>query len=130
MEWFGVANLAEAQEIASLAAGNRILVLGPALGEERAALVGGGFTPVISDFEEARAYAGLAGKNGVGVHLAVDSGMGRLGVWETEAVELAKAFSASRDDTARASCGNGAKSDFLLAHGPAARPEEVRPRQA
>jgi alanine racemase len=91
VEWFGVANVSEAQEIAGLAAGNRILVLGPALAEERAALVGGGFTPVISDFEEARAYAALSGKSGVGVHLAVDSGMGRLGVWETEAVELAKA---------------------------------------
>ncbi len=91
VEWFGVANLEEAKEIASLASGNAILVLGPALPEERAALVEGGFTPVISDFEEARAYAALGGKAGVGVHLAVDSGMGRLGVWETEAVELAKA---------------------------------------
>ena len=89
--WFGVANVAEAQEIAGLAAGNRILILGPALPEERAAVVKGGFTAVVSDLEEARAYAALGVKGRVGVHLAVDSGMGRLGVWETEAVELARA---------------------------------------
>lgn len=91
VEWFGVANLTEAQEVSRLAPGSRILILGSALPQERQRVVTGGFTPVISNLDEAQAYASFSGSKPVEVHLAVDSGMGRIGIWETEAVELAKA---------------------------------------
>ena len=91
IDWFGVANLTEAQEVATLAPASPILILGSALAEEREGIVAGGFTPVISCLGEAQAYAALGNGRPVDVHLAVDSGMGRIGVWETEAVELAKA---------------------------------------
>ncbi len=91
IDWFGVANLTEAQEVAALAPASPILILGSALAQERSGIVAGGFIPVISCIGEAQAYAALGNGRAVDVHLAVDSGMGRIGVWETEAVELAKA---------------------------------------
>ncbi|MEY5027227.1 MAG: alanine racemase [Verrucomicrobiota bacterium] len=96
VEWFGVACVREAMEIAPQAGGTPILVLGPALPQERHSLLQEGFVPVISDWEEAQAYAALAGPRGVEVHLAIDSGMGRIGVWETEAVELLRACAGLR----------------------------------
>src|SRR6516165_1051110 len=56
VDLFGVANLAEANVIR---AGARapILILGPALPSERPKIVEGGFTPMVSTFEEAAAYA-------------------------------------------------------------------------
>ncbi|MEI6712888.1 MAG: alanine racemase [Verrucomicrobiota bacterium] len=91
VEWFGVANVYEAKEVASIAPGSRILILGPALPEERPLIVSGGFTPIVSDLQEIQAYAALATKTPVELHLAIDTGMGRMGVWETEAVALVKA---------------------------------------
>ena len=90
-EWFGVANVREAREVLRIAPGKRVMILGPALPQERAAVVSGGFCPVISTLDEALAYSQLAGVGGMEVHLAIDSGMGRIGVWESEAVEFARA---------------------------------------
>jgi alanine racemase len=72
-----------------------VLILGPALPSERAAIVEGGFCPVISTLEEASAYEAEALRRGVErfeLHLAVDTGMGRMGVWEEEAVGLIQAI--------------------------------------
>jgi alanine racemase len=97
VDWFGVANLQEA--VCVRRATERmpvpVLILGPALPSERAAIVEGGFCPVISTLEEASAYEAEALRQGVErfeLHLAVDTGMGRMGVWEEEAVGLIQAI--------------------------------------
>lgn len=90
VDWLAVASLDEAREVRGLAPRLPVLILGPALPEERAEVAGEGFVPVVSNFEEALSYASHAGGRPVAVHLAVDTGMGRIGVWETEALALAQ----------------------------------------
>jgi alanine racemase len=97
VDWFGVANLQEAL-LVRRASGRElkpVLILGSALPSERRAIVEAGFCPVISSLEEAAAYDLLAGNLGVDafqIHLAVDTGMGRMGVWEREAEDTARAI--------------------------------------
>src|SRR5689334_20619678 len=86
---FAVANAGEAQTARAAGATKPILMLGPALPEEREALVDGGFIPSVSTVEEARAYAELARADApLPVHFVIDTGMGRIGLWadETEPV--------------------------------------------
>lgn len=98
VEMFGVANVTEARECARHAGGTPILLLGAALPAERRVAVEEGFIPAISSLEEAYAYSALARPEGgrpVRVHLAIDTGMGRMGAWPEEAAQLAKAIAAS-----------------------------------
>lgn len=98
VEMFGVASVAEALQLRRAAPDTPILVLGPALPEEREAMVRHGMIPVISSLEEARAYDALAQALKLAepypVHLKVDTGMGRIGIWHEEAVEAARAIAA------------------------------------
>ncbi len=83
---FGVANLAEALEVVEAGARAPVLVLSPALPSERRAVAVNRFVPMISTEEEAEAYASLAaGGPPLPVHFVVDTGMGRIGLWEHEA---------------------------------------------
>ena len=83
---FGVANLEEATTLrASLL--HPIVILGPALPDERSTIVARGFIPTISTFDEAQAFAS-AGR--VSVNFKIDTGMGRMGVAEAEALALFK----------------------------------------
>ncbi len=86
---FGVANVAEAREVRKHAPDVPVFVLGPALPEERAEIVGSGFIPSISNAEEARAYA-AEGAGKVPVHLVLDTGMGRIGIWQDDALAVIK----------------------------------------
>ena len=89
--WFGVATLTEARELrAHVDAQKPIVILSPALPRERAGVVKAGVTPCVSTLEEALDYDALAGKAGrkLEVHLMVDTGMGRMGIWEVEAIDL------------------------------------------
>lgn len=89
----GVANLAEAQAVqAALGTepGPGIFILGPALPEERPAIVAGGFIPAISTLKEAAAYSALGR---VRLHVAIDTGMGRMGVAEGDALDIAREIS-------------------------------------
>jgi alanine racemase len=91
-EEFAVANVAEAVALSESVDPRRISILGPALPGERAEISARGFVPVVSDWEEAVAYAALGrGREPVCVHFAVDTGMGRIGVWHEEALELGRA---------------------------------------
>ena len=64
-----------------------ILILGPSLPEERAAINAHGFIATVSSCEEARAFE----RNPAGVNFAIDTGMGRMGCWQDDAVtELEK----------------------------------------
>jgi alanine racemase len=94
VDWFGVANLSEAMEIRALSVQKPVMILGPALPSERCGIREGGFVPVVSSVEEARGFAAPRGAAPFGVHLAVDTGMGRIGVWETDALELARQIGA------------------------------------
>lgn len=89
VDWFAVANLHEARRVRALAPGIPVLILSPALPFERADIAGEGFVPIVSSLEEALGFAGCATSNPVAVHLAVDTGMGRVGVDELDAFALA-----------------------------------------
>lgn len=94
VDTFGVANVAEARAMRELAEAHPIFILGPALPEERAEIVERRFLPFVSDLEEARAYAALAGSEPLDVHLKLDTGMGRIGIWQDEALETVRAIRA------------------------------------
>lgn len=93
VEMFGVANLAEALDVAEHALRTPIFILGTALAEERATIVARRFIPAVSSAAEAAAFA----EHGpVKAHLAVDTGMGRMGVWENDALAELRAAIAVR----------------------------------
>ncbi|MGH7936447.1 MAG: alanine racemase, partial [Chthoniobacterales bacterium] len=78
---FGVANVHEAIELQESGIEQPILILGPALPEERVAIVRCGFIASVSSAAETRAFG-----PGVMIDLVVDTGMGRMGCREEEAV--------------------------------------------
>ncbi len=84
---FGVANLEEAIELRGLLPLAPILILAPSLPDERPGVLEHGLMPSISDVAEAQAYSALAGRLGLvaPVHLVIDTGMGRIGMWEEDA---------------------------------------------
>jgi len=87
---YGVANVREARAVRETlgSGGPGVFILGAALPEERAEIVAGGFVPAISSLEEAAAYVKAAGGKRLAVHLAIDTGMGRMGVAEEEAGDV------------------------------------------
>jgi alanine racemase len=93
-EMFGVANVTEAHVVREIDPHTPVFILGPALPEERGEIVAAGFLPTVSDLAEAEAYAAFANGRPVPVHLALDTGMGRIGIWEDDAIEVAKAVAA------------------------------------
>jgi alanine racemase len=87
---FGVANLEEAlvlRERFHLP----VIILGPSLPEEMRTIVERNFIPTISAFEEAQAFD-RTGKTAI--NFKVDTGMGRMGAVEAEAVEIFKRVAA------------------------------------
>jgi alanine racemase len=97
VEMYGVANLREAQAVdAALGTGAGgkpgVFILGPALPGERAGIVAGGFVPAVSSAKEAAAYSALGGGKPVCIHLAIDTGMGRMGVEAADARETVRAI--------------------------------------
>ncbi len=86
---FGVANLREAREVRSVSRKTPVFVLGTVLPCEREAIVREGFIPVVSGVEEALA---LSEFGRVKLHLAIDTGMGRMGVWKDDALATAQAI--------------------------------------
>lgn len=89
-EQFGVATLDEARAVRAAVQDKDILILSPCLPSERTDVVREGFIPVVSSAEEAADYAKLAGEKTVRIHLCIDTGMGRIGVWQDEAVATAR----------------------------------------
>ncbi len=84
---FGVANLNEAREVRAVCTSRPIFILGPALSSEREAIVREGYMPAVSSAAEASSYA----KHGVvKLHLAIDTGMGRMGIWKDDALATAR----------------------------------------
>lgn len=90
VEMFGVANVDEAHEVRRLAPTTPIFILGPALPEERQEIVSAGFTPSVSNVAEARAFSSLGDGKRVRIHVIIDTGMGRIGIWEEEALSVVR----------------------------------------
>jgi len=93
-EQFGVATLDEARAVRDAVPEKEILLLSPCLPAEREAVVREGFIPVVSSTAEAKAYAHLADGKPVRIHLCIDTGMGRIGVWQEDAVTTAQEIAA------------------------------------
>jgi alanine racemase len=83
---FGVANLEEAIALRKELS-HPIIILGPAIPGERSTIVERGFIPTISTFEEAQAFDQLGP---TWINFKVDTGMGRMGVVESEAAVIFK----------------------------------------
>ncbi len=83
---FAVANCEEALELQAAGVKTPLLLLGPALPEEHLTLVKAGFVPSLSSLAEAETFSALGQAIGrrVPVHLVVDTGMGRMGVWQED----------------------------------------------
>lgn len=96
VEMFAVANLAEAREVRDLAPEIPILILGPALPPERADIVAHGFIPAVSTAQEAVAYSALARLKPAPIHVKLDTGMGRIGVWHEDAAALLREIKSLR----------------------------------
>ena len=93
-EQFGVATVGEARAVRAAVLDKDILILSPCLPEEREAAVREGFIPVVSSTAEAKAYARLVQGKPARIHLCVDTGMGRIGVWQDDALKTAQEIAA------------------------------------
>ncbi len=87
---FGVANLAEAAAIRELSPEWPILLLSPLLPDEDRYVIDYDVAATVSSSDEVSRLdaAGRAAGREVTVHLKIDTGMGRLGVWHEEAPTL------------------------------------------
>ncbi len=87
---FAVANLEEAERLREVGTGWPVLVLSALLPGEFAEAVRLGVHPVISTGEELEGFAKAASRQEtvVNVHLKIDTGMGRLGVWYSDFEQL------------------------------------------
>lgn len=90
VDCFAVANVNEAAEIRHLGAGWPILLMSPVLPEEMKALISHDLIATVSTEEECRRLnqLGEQHRQRVRIHLKIDTGMGRLGVWHSEAAGL------------------------------------------
>jgi alanine racemase len=90
VDLFAVANIAEAMTIRELSADWPVLLLSPVLPDEDRYLAQFDLAATVSSVEEAQRFDAVgrtAGKP-VAVHLKIDTGMGRLGVWHPAARAL------------------------------------------
>jgi len=87
VDLFGVANLEEAIALRA-AVPHPIIILGPALPQEVPEIVARKFVPTISSFEEAEQFNRAASSEKVPVNFKVDTGMGRMGAPEPDALTV------------------------------------------
>jgi len=66
------------------------MILGPALPAERSLIAEGGFIPSISTLDEAQEFDRVAQRTPVAINFVIDTGMGRMGVPQAEAMALFK----------------------------------------
>jgi alanine racemase len=87
---FAVANIAEAMTIRELSPDWPILLLGATLPDEDRYLAEFDLTATVSSEGEVERFDALGRKAGktIAVHVKIDTGMGRLGVWHERATEL------------------------------------------
>jgi alanine racemase len=90
VQLFGVANLQEALALREVVP-HPIVILGPAIPEERSMIAERGFIATISSLEEAEPFNQFGP---VAINFKIDTGMGRMGVVEHQAVEVFKKVTA------------------------------------
>lgn len=95
---FAVANVTEAAALRELGPGWPILILSPLLPGEESALVDSDAAATISSEEELNRLeaAGRGAGRALSVHLKIDTGMGRVGVWHEDAAELCQKILAAK----------------------------------
>lgn len=95
----GVANVAEALELRAVGIRLPVMIFGACLRGETAEVVRGGFEAMISTEDEAKWFAAAARRAGrvARVHVKVDTGMGRLGVWHEAAMALIERVARAND---------------------------------
>jgi len=87
VQLYGVANLEEAIALRA-AVPHPIIILGPALPQEHSEIAARKFIPSISTLEEAEDFSQLASEGHTAINFKVDTGMGRMGAPEAEAVAV------------------------------------------
>jgi alanine racemase len=87
VDLFAVANATEGEEIRRAGVETPVLILGPAFSEELSIIVRERFIPTLSTAEEGRRLAELVSGSPLDVHFVFDTGMGRIGLWNGEAIE-------------------------------------------
>ena len=89
-DMFAVANVAEGAQIREIGSGWPILVLSPVLPGEEEALLEYELIATLSTQEEAQRFNQFAKQSGstLPVHIKIDTGMGRAGIWHEEAFTL------------------------------------------
>jgi alanine racemase len=94
---FAVANITEAAQLRELGPGWPILLLSPLLPDEDRYVAEYDLAVTVSTEDEVSRLdaAGRAAGRPIAVHLKVDTGMGRLGVWHEGAPAMARRISAS-----------------------------------
>jgi alanine racemase len=87
---FAVANIAEAAALREIGPGWPILMLSPLLPEEDAYVAEYDLTATVSTSDEVQRFNQLGQSVGrpIAVHLKIDTGMGRVGVWHEQAEKL------------------------------------------
>jgi alanine racemase len=93
---FGVASLGEALELRNGGITRPVMILGPAAPQERREIVAQGFIPSISNLDEATAFNDAAARKPVAINFVIDTGMGRMGTWQDEAVAELERIAALR----------------------------------
>ena len=90
IDCFAVANVAEAADIRHMGAGWPILILSPLLPEEDQFLIDHNLTATVSTLEECERLnaLGIDQKTSIKIHLKIDTGMGRIGIWHSQAPRL------------------------------------------
>ncbi|MGB0743308.1 MAG: alanine racemase [Opitutales bacterium] len=94
VDYFAVANVTEAAEIRHMGAGWPILLLSPLLPGEEQQIIEHDLIATVSTAEECARLDQLGRAHGqeVRIHLKIDTGMGRLGIWHEQASELLSAM--------------------------------------
>ncbi len=84
-----VATIGEADRVRSAVPEAKIILLGAPLPEERPAVVASGYEVLVSTLEEAQEFAHLANPRApLGIHVNIDTGMGRFGALPDEAIAI------------------------------------------
>lgn len=88
--WLGVSNVYEALRLRKTHLGARIMILSAGMAGHARAIVHHDITPVICSVEmlDAVAKAALEAGKIVDIHIVVDTGMGRIGVWHERAFDF------------------------------------------
>ena len=95
---FAVANIQEAYEIRNIGVGWPILLLGSLLPGEEQWIPGSDFIPTISTTDELNRLNEASKKHSsiTQIHVKIDTGMGRMGIWHEEALKFLELIASNK----------------------------------